>query len=225
MMQQTLDGMRYAVGHPGIRPMLVLLLAMALGVKAFLDLLPGFADAVFDRGAAGLAEMTAAAGLGAFIGAIYLALRAAQGGIVRLTITSLVIGGFGVLALCATDIYWIALVGVFFAGVAVTLGGTGTQTLMQSVVDGAMRGRVMSFYGVIYRGGPAFGALIMGSASDMIGLQPAVAGGGVAALVVFVWMMRRRRAIAATLEGAAERPEEVADPTIAAPDAATGKDG
>ncbi len=199
---ETLAGMRYARDHTGIRPMLVLLVAMAVGVKSFLDLLPGFADAVFHRGAGGLAELTAAAGLGAFTGAIYLAQRGTRKGLTRLTMTGLLIGGIGILGLCATDIYWLALAAVFLAGVSVALGGTGTQTLMQGVVDGAMRGRVMSLYGVIYRGGPALGALVMGSASDLIGLQAAVAGGGVLALGVWLWIVRRHGATAEVLERA-----------------------
>lgn len=199
---ETLAGMRYARDHAGIRPMLVLLVAMAVGVKSFLDLLPGFADAVFHRGAGGLAELTAAAGLGAFTGAIYLAQRGTRKGLTRLTMTGLLIGGLGILGLCATDIYWLALAAVFLAGVSVALGGTGTQTLMQGVVDGAMRGRVMSLYGVIYRGGPALGALVMGSASDLIGLQAAVAGGGVLALGVWLWIVRRHGATAEVLERA-----------------------
>jgi predicted MFS family arabinose efflux permease len=200
LLSDTREGVRYAVNHPGIRTILLLLAAMAVSVKAVLDLLPGFADAVFHRGAGGLAELTAAAGLGAFIGAMYLAQRGNTKGLTLLTVSSLLIGGGGVLLLCGTDIYWLALIAMFFAGLSVTLSGTGAQVLMQGVVDGAMRGRVMSFYGVIYRGGPALGALVMGSASDLIGLQAAVAGGGVVLLLVWLWAIRGHRVTAEALE-------------------------
>ena len=184
--------------------MLVVIAAMALGVKPVLDLLPGFADVVFHRGAAGLAELTAAAGLGAFTAAIYLATRGATLGLTTVTIFALAMGATGILVFCATDIYWLALTAMFFAGGSVTLGGTGTQTLMQAAVDGAMRGRVMSLYGVIYRGGPALGALVMGTASDVIGLPLAVSGGGVLTFGVWLWIVRRRGATARALEGVPE---------------------
>ena len=111
-------------------------------------------------------------------------------------------GAGGILVFCASDIYWLALVAMFFVGASVTLAGTGTQTLMQAAVDGAMRGRVMSLYGVIYRGGPALGALVMGTASDTIGLPLAVSGGGVLTLAAWLWIVRRRSATARALEDA-----------------------
>lgn len=204
ILHQTLEGLRYAWDHAGIRLMLVVIAAMALGVKPVLDLLPGFADVVFNRGAAGLAELTAAAGLGAFTAAIYLATRGATRGLTTVTIFALAMGAAAILVFCATDLYWLALIAMFFAGGSVTLGGTGTQTLMQAAVDGAMRGRVMSLYGVIYRGGPALGALVMGTASDVIGLPLAVSGGGVLTFGVWLWIVRRRGATARALEGAPE---------------------
>ena len=201
MMAQILEGFRYARRHPGIGPMLLLLCAAALGIKPFLELLPGFADAVFDRGATGLAQMTAIAGVGAFISAIWLAQRGTPVGLTKFVIGGLVLGGLAVLGFTATQDFRLALVGVFFAGMSTTLCGTGTQTLMQGVVDGAMRGRVMSLYGVIFRGGPALGALAMGSASEVIGLQPAVAAGSVICFAAWLWLFRRQKDIIPVLEG------------------------
>jgi MFS family permease len=200
VMSQVLEGFRYARDHPGIGPMLVIIFAMAVGVKPFLELLPGFADAVFDRGAQGLAYLTAVAGLGAFTTALWMAQRGTAVGLTKVVIGALVLGGVAIFIFTATDIYAVGLIGAYFAGASVTLGGTGTQTLMQNVVDGAMRGRVMSLYGMIYRGAPAFGALIMGSASEVVGLRAAVAVGGVICIVVAVWMYRHRATMTPALE-------------------------
>jgi predicted MFS family arabinose efflux permease len=71
---------------------------------------------------------------------------------------------------------------------------------MQNAVDGAMRGRVLSLYGVIFRGVPALGALIMGWVSEYIGLSAAVASGGALCLAAYVWCMRDRRTVARILE-------------------------
>lgn len=202
LFRQSFDGVRYAAGHSGIGPLLLLLIAIALGVKPFLELLPGFADDVFHRGVQGLAHLTAISGIGAFIAAIWLAQRGTQVGLTRVVRGGVALGALSILVFAATDIYAVGLTGAFFAGAAVVLCGTATQTLMQHVVQGDMRGRVMSLYGVIYRGGPALGALAMGSASEVIGLQWAVAGGGIAVAVAWVWMLKYRR----TMTPALERP-------------------
>jgi MFS family permease len=81
-----------------------------------------------------------------------------------------------------------------------TVSGTGTQTLMQSAVEGTMRGRVMSLYGIIFRGAPALGALLLGTLSEFIGLQAALAIGAAATILVCLWLWRLRRVTARALE-------------------------
>jgi len=105
-----------------------------------------------------------------------------------------------VLGFALFDAFLVGMIASFMIGVTITLSGTGTQTLMQNVVDGTMRGRVMSLYGVIYRGAPAVGALAMGSASEMVGMQAAVGGGAGIAGLAWLWLMRRRARTAAALE-------------------------
>jgi len=63
-----------------------------------------------------------------------------------------------------------------------------------------MRGRVMSLYGMIYRGGPALGALAIGSAAEFIGFPAALAAGGVMCLMVWLWLLPRRVTMIPALE-------------------------
>ncbi|MEE8559167.1 MAG: MFS transporter [Alphaproteobacteria bacterium] len=217
VMSQVVEALRYARTHPGIGPMLLLLIATALGGKAYMELLPGFADDVFGRGAEALAQFTAAAGLGALVTALWLAQRGVVVGLTLITISSVLVGGLTILLFTASDIFWVALPCTLVAGAAMAVTGTGTQTLMQNTVAGAMRGRVMSLYGVIFRGAPALGALIMGALSEIIGLRLAVAGGGVLCLLVWFWAMKREPITARALEGdLADKPgpgAPVAEPT------------
>jgi predicted MFS family arabinose efflux permease len=169
-------------------------------MKPFADMLPGFAGSVFGGGAGTLAKMTSAVGLGALVSALWLAQRARVAGLTLITIATLGIGGAALIVFALTRWYWLALVCCFIGGAMMTVGGTGTQTLMQNAVDGAMRGRVLSLYGVIFRGVPALGALIMGWVSEYIGLSAAVASGGALCLVAYVWCMRDRRTVARILE-------------------------
>lgn len=54
MARDIREGVVYAAGHPGIGPVLALLLFSAITSRPSLELLPGFADEVFSRGAVGL---------------------------------------------------------------------------------------------------------------------------------------------------------------------------
>src|SRR4051794_6841882 len=71
----TFAGYAYAARHPGIGPVLLLMTATAFFARGFSELLPGFADAVFGRGAQGLAWLTAMVGLGAVAGGLFMARR------------------------------------------------------------------------------------------------------------------------------------------------------
>jgi MFS family permease len=201
VLAQTTEGIRYAAHHPGIGPALILLAAAAIGVKPFLELLPGLADGVFQAGVEGFAFFSAISGAGAIIAGVWMAARGAIQGTTRIAFAAMLLGVIGVFTVCATQIIWVGLLGTFLVGAAVTLAGTSTQIMMQNSVDGAMRGRVMSLYGVVHRGAPALGAVIIGITAEQIGLQPAMIGGGVVTGIVFVVMLRRYRPMVATLEG------------------------
>jgi MFS family permease len=111
-----------------------------------------------------------------------------------------VVSGAAVLAFSASQIYWLGLICAVVAGGAMTVSGAGTQTLMQNAVEGTVRGRVMSLYGLIFRGAPALGALLLGILSGIIGLQPALAIGGAFSVLIGVLYWRLRRAAGRTLE-------------------------
>ena len=197
---QSIEGLAYARRHAGIRPMLIMLVAFAIGGKSLLELLPEFADHVFGRGTQGLAELTVAAGTGALIASVWLAGRGTVIGLTGLVVKALLAAALAVSGLVISEWFPLALASMALLGAAGVIGGTGTQTLMQHVVDGGMRGRVMSLYGVVHRGGPAVGALAMGAAAEMVGIRVAVASGAVLCVILWLWMIGRQKAAAAVLE-------------------------
>ncbi|MBK17915.1 MAG: hypothetical protein CMM52_03635 [Rhodospirillaceae bacterium] len=204
MFIQATEGMRYAAKHPGIGPALVLIVALALGLKPVLELLAGVIDTVYHLGPEGLGQLMAAAALGATMVSVWLAQRGTVIGTTRIIFGALILGTVGIAGFTATDNFILGLFCSFLIGVATVSGGTGTQTLMQNAVDGAMRGRVMSLYGMVFRGGPALGALAMGSAAEFVGFQAAMACGAIICLGVFFWLLRRRKTMVANLEMTAQ---------------------
>lgn len=193
-------GYAYAARHPGIGPMLVVLIITSLGTRAFVELLPGFADAVFHRGAPGLAWLTAATGLGAVVGGAWIAQRPSLSGLTSLIVANMLIMAAALLAFVATDRFWFALGCLFAAGASLVVNGVGAQTLVQTAASPEMRGRVMAIYGTIFRGGPALGALIMGAASSYVGLQWALAAGALFCALGWIWARLKQRQMAAALE-------------------------
>src|SRR2546429_7231203 len=120
--------------------------------------------------------------------------RLANGVLVCTLIMSLAI-----LAFTATDAFYLALPCVFVAGAMMTITGTGAQTLIQAAVDARMSGRVMALYGMIFRAGPAVGAVLMGSLSGHFGLRLPLAVGALVSCGFWLWARFKQRRIAATL--------------------------
>ena len=58
-----------------------------------------------------------------------------------------------------------------------------SNTLIQSMVPDALRGRVMAVYSMMFMGMAPFGALLGGAIADHVGAPIAVATGGVASIV------------------------------------------
>ena len=78
------------------------------------------------------------------------------------------------------------------AGFAISSCGITTQTLIQMRVDESMRGRVLSLWGLINFGGPAFGAVFLGWLTGHLGMAPPIAAGGVACAAASLWVFDAR---------------------------------
>ena len=100
----------------------------------------------------------------------------------------------------ASNQFYLALPCVFLAGAAMTITGVGAQTLIQAAVDIHMRGRIMALYGMIFRAGPAVGAVLMGSLSERFGLRLPLAVGALVSCGFWAWTRIRQKRIAETLE-------------------------
>lgn len=201
MFGAILDALRYAAGHPGIGVLLGLMLASSILVRPVTELLPGFADLVFGGGADTLAVLTATFGVGALIGALALAMRGGgQDGLARLCLLSMAVSTAALLGFAAAGSLAAALPAVALCGCALVVSGVSGLTLVQLTVDGAMRARVLSLYGLLFRGGPAVGAVAMGAASDWVGLRLPLAIGAVAMLALLAWTSGRLPRLATAFE-------------------------
>jgi MFS family permease len=194
------EGARYTFTHPGVAAIIALSAINSLFARPLIDLLPGFAGEVFAAGPEGLAIMTSAMGMGALVASFWLAQRGRLSGLTSIVFVGVMINGAAVaLFAVSTNLYTGALL-LAVSGFTQACTGTGTQTLIQSAVEDRLRGRVMSVWLVIGRGGPALGAMVMGAMAEVVGFGPPMLTGAVVTFVVATAMLPRRRTLAARLE-------------------------
>ena len=70
-------------------------------------------------------------------------------------------------------------------GMMVTMAAT--NTVVQTIVEERLRGRVMAFYGMAFLGTAPIGSLIAGVVADRIGPSGTIALGGVACILGGIW--------------------------------------
>jgi predicted MFS family arabinose efflux permease len=194
LMGALTEGVGYVVRHAGIAPILLLLIVSSIGVRPLVELMPAFASRLFASGAEGLALLTASVGVGAIVGGLWLAGRSDPKGLTGVVLWSVAGMGAVTILFALSSTLWFAAPLLAVSGFFIVCAGVGTQTLIQLAVEANMRGRVLSLYGLIFRGGPAIGALLMGTASDFVGLRwPVITG---ATLVLLAWAVARTRSAA-----------------------------
>lgn len=192
------EGVAYAVRNRRIAVQLLLLMAIGLGARPLVELLPGLAAAVFEGGPQTLALLTSTFGAGAICGGLWLAGRNQEPDLSGIVFAAAFVISGALIAFVATTSLWVALPATAILGLALVISGAGIQTLLQLDVDGDMRGRVLSLYGLIIRGGPAIGALTMGWAAEYSGLRwPLAAGAVLVALAALAIMVHKKRSLRA----------------------------
>lgn len=190
--RQVAAGYQYVSRHQGLGPLLLIFAAGTTLVRPITELLPGFADGIFNEGASGLAWLTSAMGVGAMLGGLLMIRRNTFEQTFSSTGLSLLAMCFSAIMFSLAPSFWVALGLLVVVGGAISVNGIGTQTLIQAAVENDMRGRVMSLYGMLFRGAPAVGALLMGVAADYVGLRWPLAFGATLCLIIWFCSLRHR---------------------------------
>lgn len=198
---ETWEGIRYAIGHEGILLGLVILLLTSIFVRPFTELLPGITSAVFGRGVNGYSALLALHGIGAMAGGFWLVQMGGVREFAKVIIGGLLVGSVSLFIFATAQSFWLALPLMAVTGAVFVVLGVSTQTLLQTTVATAFRGRVMASYGIVARGAPSLGALIMGGLSHYLGLATPVAGGAVLCFGLWIWVTSRKGRIRHAMEG------------------------
>ena len=156
------EGYNYAFGFEPIRDMLLLLAAIGLVGHQYQSLMSAFADHTLHGGAKTYGWLVSSVGVGALLGAVYLARRRSVLGLDRVIGLAPILLGFSLIGLAYCRYVPLALGLLVLLGFGVMTQMASTNTLLQSMIDDDKRGRVMSFYTLSFVGTAPFGSLWIG---------------------------------------------------------------
>jgi MFS family permease len=192
------QGLDYIADSPPIRILLLLVAIISLLGVPYAVLLPVYARDVLDADARLYGLIVASPGLGALSGGIALAARRNVANLVPGLFVTPITAGAAIFAMSfVTTVGW-AIVLLFLVGFSMVVLLASCNTILQTIVDDSMRGRVMSFYAMIFMGLGPLGSLIGGNFAASFGIMPTLRFGGALGTilmgivaVVFGWKLNR----------------------------------
>lgn len=169
-------GIGHVVNTPSLRAIVLFGFAYSFLVRPYRELFAGVADDIFSLGAQGLAALASAAGLGALLGAVGIAVYGRTRALTRVLVACAVASVVLLVVFALSRSFTVSLISAAGLSLCVTVFGTGAQMMIQMNVRDEMRGRVMSVWQSQFRGVPAVGAWIMGLVETRFGLTPVLVG-------------------------------------------------
>jgi predicted MFS family arabinose efflux permease len=193
-------GFAVVAADPGMRPLFTLIGIFAIAVRPLADLLPAFAGDMFATGPGGFAALISAMGAGALCAGVLLSWRQRVSGLTTILAVFGIIGATATALFALTSSAAMALILMWLIGVGVTGKNIVAQTMVQSGLDDEVRGRVFSFYSVIFNAAPSAGALILGYIGDLVGIRGPVVVAAVIGLAASCMIFIERKTLAQHLE-------------------------
>ena len=193
------EGARYALGFVPVRALLILVAVIAWTITPYSSLMPIYAGQIYGGGAHTLGFLLSAAGVGALATTTYLASRATIRGLGRVIAGAAAVGGLALAAFAWLTVFPLALFLLALVGGGVILAAASANTIIQTVVDDRLRGRVAGFYTMAFLGIAPLGNLAAGALAKAIGVQATFALNGLVCVVAAFWFWRRLPALAAQM--------------------------
>jgi predicted MFS family arabinose efflux permease len=155
-------GLRHVWDTPRLRSSTLLAATASFLAFPLITYLPVIAGDVLKTGASGYSLLLTSFGVGAIAGAIGTAGRGRAEGRGRLML--LAFAGFGLVTVGASLSRWpwLSLVLLVGSGFALTTAFSTLNSLVQEMAPDALRGRVLSIFGLAFRGGGPVGSLVAG---------------------------------------------------------------
>ncbi len=205
MLAQMREGWSYVAGFAPIRTILLLFALLSLMGWPFMVLMPMFAAQVLHGGPHTLGFLMGAVGVGSLGSALAMVVRRSVRGLTRMIPIAAVAFGAGLIAFGLSHFFWLSMAMMLLTGFGMMQGLTASNTIVQTLVEEKMRGRVMSYYTMAFVGMAPFGSLLAGASAHIIGAPRTVIVSGAACILGAVWFWTRLTAIRTEMRPIYER--------------------
>lgn len=189
-------GVRYVAGFPPVAALLLQVTLISIMGMPYAVLMPVIAARVLHGGPHTLGILMTASGAGALLSTVYLASRHTVLGLGKVIVFATTMLSAGLIAFSFSHTLLVSAAVLPLVGAGMMLQSASANTILQTVVDENLRGRVMAFYTMAVLGTQPLGSLLAGALAHRIGAQPTILIGAVICLFAGAWFAIRRKRLA-----------------------------
>jgi MFS family permease len=182
VLHELQDGFRYSLGFGPIRTILLMVALVSLTGIPYTVLIPVFAKEILHGGAHTFGFLMTAGGCGALAATIYLASRKSVLGLGKLIVFAGFLFAIGVASFAVSTNINVSFASLVIAGFGAITMIASSNTILQTILEEHMRGRVMSFFAVAFLGMAPFGSFGAGTMAGIIGPRDTLLLGAVCCL-------------------------------------------
>ncbi len=181
------SGVRYIIAERNIRSLLLLVGVTIFFGFPYRTLMPTIAKDIFGVGSIGFGWLSAAPGVGAFVGAMIFS-RNTQNKkrlpLSRFIFLGYLLMGISLVTLSITSNFAVGMMEIALAATGLTFATAALPSILRRIADEKMLGRVISVDVAIFWGGLAMGNFIVGWFAQHLGLALTINGSGLVFLML-----------------------------------------
>jgi predicted MFS family arabinose efflux permease len=173
--QSLRTGLRHVWDAPRLRATTLLAAAASFLAFPLITYLPVMAGDVLKTGASGYSLLLTSIGVGAIAGAIGTAHRGNAEGRGRLMLLAFAAFGLVTVGASLSRWQWLSMTLLVGSGFTLTTAFSTLNSLVQEMAPDPLRGRVLSIFGLAFRGGGPVGSLVAGTLVRSAGAPAVIA--------------------------------------------------
>jgi MFS family permease len=183
------DGFRYAYDFIPIRTVLIFTALISIVSVPYSVLMPIFAKDILHGDSRTLGLLTSAIGIGALVGAIFLAIQKNPRRFDNIAVFAACVFAIGVIGFSFSKVLWLSLALIVLPGFGLMVQSASTNIILQTITDDDKRGRVMSFHVMAFVGTAPFGNLLGGFVAEKIGAPHTLLLCGICSILVMTYFI------------------------------------
>jgi MFS family permease len=183
-------GWKFGLTHPVIRTLVLMTGAVSFAISPYTILMPAIAVQTFGKGAELNGLFISCVGLGALAGAILLARRPSVRGLTTWLLVTASLAAIGTIGFSLSRVEWLSFICMGITGMGLMGTSASVNTIIQTIVDENMRGRVVSIYSTFFIGAAPLGHLAAGRLAEHYGAPRTftICGVACAAVAIGYWL-------------------------------------